>query len=187
MGYETEIWPFIPAKTFKSWPIGQRKVRVVVMHDMEFPERMTAAEDVARYFQHPDYPSSAHICVDNDSIIQCVKDSHEAAGAPGCNHDGIHIELAGYGKQTKREWWDKYSLAMLAIGADAAAQYCLKYNLPPVHLTNQQLERGEKGIVGHAQVSAVYKKSTHTDPGPNFPWEQFMVMVQNSVTIRRSF
>lgn len=185
MGYETEVWPFIQAKTFRHHDPGTRLVRGVCIHDMEFPEKLTAAEDVARYFQKPDYPSSAHICVDNDSIVQCVKDSDEAAGCPGINHDFIHIELAGFGKQKKMEWWDRYSLAMLAIGADATAQYCLKFELPPVHLTNAQLAAGGKGIIGHYQASQVYKKSDHTDPGPEFPWIQFMAMVQNSISIRR--
>lgn len=181
--YETEVWPFIQARDF-----GAKRTetpRLIVIHDMEFPERPTAAEDVARYFQHPDTPSSAHVCVDSDSVVQCVKDSYVAFAAPGCNHDGIQVELAGYGKQTPAEWLDKYSIAMLAIAADVVAQYCLKYNIPPVHLTNAQLRAGARGIIGHVQASEVYKGSDHTDPGPNFPWPRFIAMVIAHVAERR--
>jgi N-acetyl-anhydromuramyl-L-alanine amidase AmpD len=182
MTFETENWPRVPAKWFIE-PTVPRRVRVVVIHDMEFPERSTAAEDVARYFQNPrdaqgrPVQASAHICVDNNSIVQCVRDSHVAFAAPGCNQDGIQIELAGYAKQTRAEWLDAYGTALLDRAADATAQYCLKYELPVCHLTNTQLKNGGRGIIGHYQASAVYKKSDHGDPGPEFPWEHFMEQV----------
>ena len=71
-----------------------------------------------------------------------------------------------------------FSLATLALAADAAAQHCLKYSLPPVKLTDKELDAGHRGIIGHDQATRVYRKSTHTDPGPNFPWPRFVGMVQ---------
>jgi N-acetyl-anhydromuramyl-L-alanine amidase AmpD len=172
---ETDRWPFVPARWFGDVPAATpRRVRVIVIHDMEYPEKSTAAEDVARYFATTPTPASAHICVDNTSIVQCVKDSDVAYAAPGCNHDGIQIELAGYARQTRGQWIDEYGVGLLERAANATAQYCLKYGIPPVHLTNEQLRAGAKGIVGHVQVSQVYQKSTHTDPGPNFPWDIFL-------------
>jgi N-acetyl-anhydromuramyl-L-alanine amidase AmpD len=175
--FETDSWPIIKARDFKHVPAG-RTVRVIVIHDMEAPETPHTAEDVAKYFQHPDYPSSAHVCVDSDSVVQCVMDSDVAYAAPGANADGIQIELAGYGNQTSDQWMDDYSKMLLRNGANVVAQYCLKYDIPVVHLTNTQLQGGAKGIVGHVQVSQVYKQSNHTDPGPNFPWLYFMKLVQ---------
>jgi N-acetyl-anhydromuramyl-L-alanine amidase AmpD len=183
MSYETEVWPFIQARDFGPKRTGT--VRLLVIHDMEFPERVTAAEDVARYFQHPDTPSSCHVCVDSDSVIQCVKDSYVAFAAPGANADGIQIELAGYGNQTPGEWRDKYSIAMLAIAADVLAQYALKYNIPLIHLSNDELRAGKKGVVGHYQVSEVYRKSDHTDPGQNFPWPRFLLTAQAMLSERK--
>jgi N-acetyl-anhydromuramyl-L-alanine amidase AmpD len=183
MSYETEVWPYIPARD-----VGEKRtgtVRLLVVHDMEFPERITAAEDVARYFQAPDKPSSCHVCVDSDSVIQCVRDSYVAFAAPGANHDGIQIELAGYGNQTSGQWRDKYSIAMLAIGADVLAQYALKYSIPLIHLSNEELRVGKKGVIGHYQASEVYHKSTHTDPGPSFPWPRFMLTAQAFLSERK--
>lgn len=186
---ETDNWPFIEAKWFMRWPgpNKRRTVRVIVIHDMEFPERGDTAEVIAKDFatRPPKNKGSAHICVDNNSIVQCVRDNDIAYAAPGCNNDGIQIELAGYAKQTPQEWLDPYGVALLALGADATAQYCLKYDIPPVHLTDAQLRAGQKGIVGHAQVSVVYKKSDHPDPGPNFPWTYFMAHVNTSYNARR--
>lgn len=179
---ETDRWPLVRAKWFT--PVNPhlsppRAVRVIVIHDMEFPERMDTAEVIARDFatRGADSKASAHICVDADSIIQCVLDRDVAYAAPGANNDGIHIELAGYGKQTREQWLDAYGVRLLDNGADAASQYCLKFGIPPDQLTDDALRAGAKGIVGHDQVSRVYQRSDHTDPGPNFPWDYFIERV----------
>lgn len=185
---DTDKWPLIQARWFTKWPTNyKRTVRVIVIHDMEYPETDTAAEIIAHDFatRSETQKASAHICVDNNSIVQCVKDNDVAFAAPGCNTDGIQIELAGFGKQTRAEWLDAYSEALLRLGADATAQYCIKYKIPPIHLTNQQLSGGERGIVGHYQVSHVYKKSDHTDPGAGFPWDYFIALVGRAIDKRR--
>jgi N-acetyl-anhydromuramyl-L-alanine amidase AmpD len=178
---ETDNWPFVEAKWYTPYENGQRPVRVIVIHDMEFHETENAAEVIANDFatRGPGQKSSAHICVDSNSIVQCVKDNDIAYAAPGANNDGIHIELTGFARQTRDQWLDEYGLALLDNGANATAQYCLKYDILPVHLTNEELREGSRGIVGHAQVSEVYKKSDHMDPGPGFPWDDFMQMVSS--------
>lgn len=184
--YETENWPFIKARWYHAVTTGRRPVRVVVIHDMEAPETSQTAENVAKYFATTDTQASAHICVDNNSIVQCVKDNDVAWAAPGANADGIQIEMAGYGNQTREQWLDFYGIGLLALVSDATAQYCLKYDLPVRHLTNAELQAGLKGIVGHYQVSAVYKQSSHTDPGLNFPWDDYFIpSVLNFYNARR--
>lgn len=184
MSYETDIWPFVQAKNFGAKRTAP--VRLIVIHTPEWPESASGAEAVARYFHDDpdDRPASCHITADNDSIVQCVKDSYVAYAAPGANHDGIQIELTGFAGQTKIQWRDKFSLAALSLAADATAQYCLKYNLPPIKLTDQQLRDGARGIVGHDQVTRIYRKSDHTDPGTNFPWMRFIMYVKGSWTDR---
>jgi N-acetyl-anhydromuramyl-L-alanine amidase AmpD len=182
MSHETPNWTFVRAKHYKPFPgPGRRTVRVLVIHDMEAPESSKTAENVARYFATTSTPASAHICIDNDRIIQCVKDNDIAYAAPGCNSDGIQIELAGYANQGAAGWADAYSKLLLERAADATSEYCLKYNIPPVHLTNAQLGAGARGIIGHYQASQVYKKSDHMDPGPTFPWESFILRVATLV------
>lgn len=181
---ETDLWPFVPARNFTPTGNKRRKVRVIVIHDMEWPETKTAAEDCARYFATTTTQASAHICVDSDSIIQCVRDNDVAWAAPGCNNDGIQIEMAGYARQTREQWMDPYSTLVIDRTADATAQYCLKYNIPVRHLSNDELRAGRSGIIGHYQASAVYRKSTHGDPGPGFPWDFFMERVNQHYATR---
>ncbi|MFB9880949.1 N-acetylmuramoyl-L-alanine amidase [Planobispora siamensis] len=154
-------------------------IRVVVVHDMEAPESATTAENVARYFATTGTKASAHVCVDSDSRVRCVADAHTAWAAPGANADGLQLEIAGYARQTREQWLDRFSRAALEQAAIQTAEWCAKYGLPARRLTRAQLRAGHKGITSHADVSAVYRRSDHTDPGPNFPWAYFLERVQH--------
>lgn len=178
---ETDRWPKIQAKWYRPLPAGERrKVRLIVIHDMEFGERGDAAEIIARDFatRSADSKASAHVCIDNNSIIQCVGDNDVAYAAPGANNDGIHLELTGFGRQTREEWLDEFGRKLLDLAGNVVGQYALKYTIPILHLTDNALRNGAPGVVGHDQVSRVYRQSDHTDPGPNFPWD---VLLQKAV------
>ena len=181
MGPETDNFPFIQARFFRPFGPGLRPVRVIVIHTMEVPERDGIAKDIAIDFANrPETnKASAHLCIDNKQIFQCVKDNDIAFAAPGANQDGIQLELAGRAAQTADDWTDDYSTAVLENAANAAAQYCLKYEIPVEHLTNTQLaDEVTKGFVGHVQVTDVFKQSTHRDPGEAFPWDHFLERVE---------
>ena len=182
--FETDNFPFVKAKFFREVS-GKRNVRLIVIHSMEFPEKGDTAESCAKMFQDPrdqhgkPRPASAHLCIDNNSIVRCVLDNNVPAAAPGANRDGIHLELAGTARQTEAEWLDDYGHQLLNNAAEAAGQYCLKYDIPVRRLSDAELKDGEtKGFVSHAQVSEVFKQSDHTDPGPGFPWTFFLESVE---------
>jgi N-acetyl-anhydromuramyl-L-alanine amidase AmpD len=186
-GPETDNFPIIKARWFKDIVNQKREVRVIVIHSMEAPEKGTTAENVARLFQSlpSNRKASAHLCIDNNSIVQCVLDNDVAFAAPGANHNGIQLELAGFARQTRAEWLDEYGKTLLENAANAVSQYCLKYNIPRKHLTNDQLRNGDEGIIGHVQASEVFKKSDHTDPGKGFPWDYFIERVEHYYTERK--
>lgn len=169
-----------------------RAIRLIVLHTMEALELLTTAEACANYFANPgtrnskktgkDEPvvASAHFCSDADSTVQCVPVEFQAAAAPGANHDGVHIEMAGYARQTVAEWADPYSSAMLARVAELTAALCRDLGIPPTFLTPGQVLAGDSGITTHAVISAVYRKSDHTDPGLNFPARAFEALVRQA-------
>lgn len=184
-GFDTDSWPVIKARWYKAVNNQKREVRLIVIHSMEAPEKGKTAENVANYFKNlTDRKASAHLCIDNNSIVQCVYDNDIAWAAPGANHNGIQLELAGYARQSRQEWLDPYSLAVLENAASAAAQYCLKYDIPPRHLTNTELENGDEGLIGHVQATEVFRRGSHTDPGDDFPWDDFLSRVEHHLKLR---
>lgn len=181
MSVDLDHIPFVQAATYRSGR-GGYSIMGITLHDMEAPELAGTAESVARFFQHPPHPASAHYCVDADSIVQCVKDSDQAAHAPGVNQRHIGIEQAGYASQTPTQWKDPYSWAMLQLCAELVAKKCKDYGIPVVFLSVADLKAGRfAGITTHNNVSLAFRKSTHTDPGPSYPIEAFMAMVRNGV------
>ena len=157
-----------------------RNIRLVVIHDMETPENGNGAEWCANYFRGSGAPqASAHYYVDNNSVVQGVRERDTAFAAPGANSDGIQIEHAGYAGQSRAQWLDPYGTAMLRDqSAPLVAAICARYGIPIRHLTADQLRSGCAGIVGHRDVNAVYRRSDHTDPGPSFPWDQYLSWVK---------
>lgn len=172
--------PFVPARWYK--PATGRDIRKIVIHSMEAPEKCDTAEATARYFATTDREASAHFNVDNNSVVQSVQCKDVAYAAPGANHDGIHIELAGYARQTRADWEDAYSDAMLGIAAELIARVLIpKFKIPILYLSASMMAHKPdlQGITTHAQVSAAFKRSTHTDPGLGFPITSFLDRIRS--------
>jgi N-acetyl-anhydromuramyl-L-alanine amidase AmpD len=167
-------YPFVQAKHYRRG--GNTPVSRLVIHDMEAPEKATTAESVAAYFAKGTVVSSCHYCIDSDSIIQCVREEDVAFHAPP-NTGSIGLEHAGYARQTAEEWIDAYSMAMLRLSAGLAADICRRHNLPLVWLSPADLLAGHRGITSHANVSKAWRRSTHTDPGPNFPVDFYLSLI----------
>lgn len=145
---------------------------------MEAPEGPQTAENIAGYFSRTDKKASAHECIDNNSVVTCVHPKDVAYAAPGANHDGYQLELAGYARQTAAEWDDVYSRQQLNLVADRVALRCKAEGIPPVWLSPSDLVAGKRGITSHNNVSKAFKRSTHWDPGPNFPWDRLLELVR---------
>lgn len=171
------------AKNFTKGP-RRGRVRLIVIHSMESQEKPNTAETVAAWFGGATAPkSSAHVCVDSNSAVTVVDDSDIAWAAPGANNDGLHIEIAGRANQTTAEWSDDYSRRALIQAAKVAAKWCVKYKIPAVLLTPDEVaDKETKGICGHVTVTKAFPKlGTHTDPGKNFPWKLFIDHVQSLI------
>jgi len=172
---------FIPARHFT--PSKRMRVDLVVLHSMESSERLGTAANVAQWFAGPDAPqASAHYCVDQDEVIQCVKEIDVAWHAPGANRTGIGIEHAGRASQTPEQWADEYSAKMLRRSVNLAAGICLRWNIEPTLVGPLGLVKGHGGITTHAFVTLAFKKSTHTDPGVGFPLEEYINRVARVVS-----
>jgi N-acetyl-anhydromuramyl-L-alanine amidase AmpD len=187
---------FMQAKHYVAvLPSKPRTIELVVLHTMEYPERPTGAEWCGGFFTNPqgrrpdgtiyNVVASAHYAVDQDSVMQCVRERDVAHAAPGANHNGIHIEHVGYASQTAAQWQDESSRAVLRQSARLVRKLCLKYNLPMVRLSVEDVLAKKKGLCGHDTITKAFpviagKKMTHWDPGPNFPWATYLNLVRDN-------
>jgi len=167
--------PFIPARHFK---VGRIKpIQLIVIHSAETQELAQTAKNVAHYFATTDVVASAHFTVDADSIVQSVHLKDTAFHCRNANANGIGIEHAGRAIQTRDQWLDAYGLKMLDLSARLCADLCRGYNIPAslakfAGPDNPAVVRG--GFCGHRDVP---KHGSHSDPGPNFPWDWFLERV----------
>lgn len=160
-------------------------IDLIVIHTMESAEKPQQARAVARWFANllaPTYPApqaSAHYCVDDAEVVQCVLECDIAWHAPGANHNGIGIEHSGFASQTPAQWDDLYSRAVLARSAELVAKLCLRFKIPMQWLTPGELGAGGRGIVGHVDCTNVFSGGRgHTDPGQNFPKGSYLQQVK---------
>lgn len=169
--------------------------RGIVIHDEEFPEKVTSAEEIAAFFHNQpkniasgsssDNPrvtsggSSAHYTTDSDSIVQCVRDEDTAWDAPP-NTEWPHLgfEHDGFAHQTRAQWLDAHGQKMLRLSARLAAKKSAQLGIPVRRLSLAQLRNHEKGFAGHVDVSSAFGFSDHHDPGPGFPWDWYLTRVR---------
>lgn len=173
----------ITFKQAKNYTWAQRKpsdIYWIVIHSMESSEKPTVAEAVANWFSGPDAPrASAHFNIDNDSIVQSVKVEQVAWHAPGANRHGIGLEHAGMAKQSRSDWFDEFSRAMLEKQSVPLCAYlCRMWGVPAEFVDRNGLRAGRKGVTTHHEVSQAFGKSTHWDPGPNFPMDWYLDRVR---------
>jgi N-acetyl-anhydromuramyl-L-alanine amidase AmpD len=177
--------PFIQAKNFtpSTRPNPPHPINKIVIHTMEAPEKPKTARNVATWFGGPSAPqASAHFCVDDAEVIQSVLECDVAWHAPGANNDGIGIEHAGYASQTPDQWHDDYSKAVLANSAQLAAELAKRFDIPVVWLSVEDLKAGKRGFCGHIDCTNAFSGGHgHTDPGPNFPKDEYLELVRQAM------
>ncbi len=171
--------PFTAAKHQTIlWP-HRRRPTLVVIHTAECREAdPNAAENLASWDAGTFAPQASwHYAVDRNSVTQSVRDTDEAWHANQANGRGIGIEHAGFAAQTAAEWADADSSAILLRSAGLLARLARRWSIPLVRLTPQQILAGLPGICGHADVNVAYQnKGGHTDPGPSFPWTEYLAL-----------
>ena len=167
--------PFIQANRFRV--ANRDHIDWIVIHTIEAQRTNTAALNCAHDFATTNDARSAHYCIDNGTIIHCVQEKDIAFAAPP-NTPGMHLEHAGFAGLTAAQWGDAYSTAMLQLSAQLSASISLRYDVPVVWLSAQDLLDGKRGFTSHAHISAAFHQTDHQDPGPNFPQDSYLQMVQ---------
>lgn len=165
--------PFIPAR----WHGGAQSPKAVVIHGTVSPCVGGGARDVARFFANHSQPTSAHYVVDPGETIQCVGD-HVIAYHCGYNKGSIAFELCDPQAGPASRWSDANHRKMLDLAARDVAQTCMEYGIAIRRPTIGELKaQGPHGIYGHNDSRLAFGHTTHSDPGPDFPWADFIAAV----------
>jgi len=166
--------PFVQAR---YWSPGSGTPKLLVIHSMECPIQDGRASQVAHWFAGPTSPkASAHYMVDPSEVWCGVQPPNVAWHVGSANtyqgQPSIGIEQTGYAY--KSDWYGPLALQQLDLLVDLVASLCDRWGIPRTWLDVAALNRGESGISTHGLCSAAGIGTDHTDPGPNWPVEEFM-------------
>jgi N-acetyl-anhydromuramyl-L-alanine amidase AmpD len=153
------------------------KVDLFLIHTQEGGGGNSAAEDLANYLANPANQVSYHYTVsqasDGGVTVVDVVDTDDASWSVGdANDRSINLCFAGSSASWSRNQWLAQSNA-IDVAAYIAVQDCKKYGIstlcvPPPY------SAGTPGISDHKYVTDVLGWGSHTDVGPNFPWDVFV-------------
>lgn len=160
----------------------------VVIHSTESENTPGMAEALMGpgWFGGPKAGTSTHKTVDVDSICEGVKRTTVAYHAgPGGNTWGIAYEFCGRASWSAAKWREPAQLQMLRnaaphiaddlaaiAGGRAEALEAARW------LSLVQLARHEHGLCTHNDIRLALGGTTHSDPGPNFPYAELLAYVR---------
>lgn len=175
---EFPIWS--PSSSVRSG-----KPTMFLIHTQEGGGGNSAAEDLANYLANPANQVSYHYTISQASdggvtVVDCI-DTDDAAWSVGnANSQSINLCFAGSRASWTRDQWLKQSKA-IDVAAYLAVQDAKKYGFSTL-VVPPPYSAGKPGISDHQWVTKVFGWGTHTDVGPNFPWDVFAAAVAKYAT-----
>lgn len=149
--------------------------RYIIIHNTA--NDATALQEAA-YAQRRTDGTSSHYYADNVDLIQSLNTKYGAnhvASTTGNRH-GISYEITGTNGKSRQWWMDNVAWAKVA---QSMALDCQDWDIPVRLLTIAQMRDGKsKGFVTHDMARQAWGGTTHTDPGPNFPLEHLLQLVE---------
>lgn len=123
--------------------------------------------------------TSAHDIFDPAGGILMVPADHIAWHCgPGGNGFTRGSEHCGYVALPREQWLSPAGQAMLDHSARFNAAAAHRDGVLPRWLTIPQLRAHEPGFCTHNDIRLAFGGTTHSDPGPNFPYDWYMQRVQ---------
>lgn len=130
---------------------------------------------------------SSHFYVDHNSVTQSI-DTYDRAGHAGSTHGndhGISVEITG-GNGKSRAWW-LANVAWDELGRVLAI--VIRHHWPDGRFEVRRASVAEmrrnpkvRAFYGHNDMRLAWGGTTHTDPGPNFPWDRLFEAVSEHLT-----
>lgn len=131
--------------------------------------------------------TSSHFYCDDDSVTQSLDTARKAghAGSYEANEHAIAVEITGANGKTRDWWlanvaWDKLAAVLAVVirhhWPDGSFQ--VRHARAPEMKANPKV----KAFYGHNDCRLAWGGTTHTDPGPNFPWDKLFAAVNAALS-----
>lgn len=142
----------------------------------------------ASYATHRDDGVSAHFYVDGDSVTQALDTDRKAghAGSAYGNNNAIAIEVTGLNSWTRQQWLDRVAWDRIAY----VIAYIVRRDPDFAGWQNRRATVAEmqanprvKANYGHNDMRLAWGSTTHTDPGPNFPWDRLISAINTALGV----
>jgi len=159
----------------------------VVIHCTESDNGAGTAESLAgpNWFGGP-AGTSAHRMFDRDSGVEMVRRTLVAFHAgPQGNTWGRSYEFCGRASWSAAKWREPAQLQMLRLAAPHIADDLIEITGSRASalaaarwLSLVQVFRKDHGLCTHNDIRLALGGTTHSDPGPNFPYAELLAMVR---------
>lgn len=151
------------------------KVIWVAIHTTE---GIMDARDLGLYWQRINNASS-HAGCDNVKTVTYIDPQYSSWTLLNGNSRSVNMEICGWARWTRDEWLGPQR-GRLIQAANWARQMCERFGIPKKYIGSAGVARGEAGIIGHVDYTNGAKDGNHWDPGPGFPWDVFIDLVNQS-------
>ncbi|MFG1794125.1 peptidoglycan DD-metalloendopeptidase family protein [Nocardia sp. NPDC049149] len=149
------------------WNNADNTAQVIVQHTTESE---SGNSNVINYLEKTGNGSYQTMVDSDGEEVRMVPDDRQAWGAGSAgNRIGLHVCAMGRAAFSRERWLSETRL--LERTAMRYAEWSRAYGIPLVKLGPAEVRAGERGICGHADISAAFREVDHTDPGVNFPYD----------------
>ncbi len=134
------------------------------------------ADSLARYLDNPASGVSYNTVGDASELIDVVPFDRSPWAALGANGRADHFCFGGsFSAWSRQQWLD---CGMLDNAAAWLADRAQARGIPLAYVGTDGVRTGNPGVIGHVDWTRGANEGSHTDPGPNFPWDELIARAQ---------
>lgn len=167
----------------KNYAKGRQGYRPVwfVVHATDTSYADNYPANLGNYWKNNPVQVSVHFAVSDTMTYQYVDMNDTAYQARNpTNLRGVGVEIVGKAAWTRNEWLARKLMLRRAAQLCAEVTLACGFKTDPALLSMAALKARNSGLTCHRDVTAAFQ-GTHTDPGPNFPWDFFFIELRNAL------
>ena len=173
--------PFVPGRN--DYPDRDGRKYGITIHNTSNNASDEAEANFAR--RRPDGVSS-HLYADRDSVTQSLELEARAGhvGSTTGNENAYAVEITGANGKSRKWWlenvaWDKLGRAlawMIRHDPDLKG-----FEVRRASVSEMRRNPKVKAFYAHDDCRRAWGHTTHTDPGPHFPWDRLFKAVNDAL------